>query len=186
MSAESNRLRSHLLLLRYRRGDEKAFGELVEIWKRPLFYYIRRLVDTEEDAGDVLQEVWIRVIRCLYQLRDLDRFPAWIYQIARHTALNQCRSRLQYAPLPEDEQELNTPIHNGNDEFSSADAQAIHWGLGQLPLPQREALTLFFLEDLTLEEIGSITGVSTGTVKSRLYYGRKALRDVLNREEAAS
>ena len=50
-------------MLRYRRGDNGAFEELVTIWERPLFYYIRRIVGSEEDAWDVSQEVWLQVMR---------------------------------------------------------------------------------------------------------------------------
>ena len=59
------------------------------------------------------------------------------------------------------------------------DAEAVHRGLDRLPLAQREALTLFFLEDLSLEEMAGLMGVAVGTVKSRLHYGKAALKKIL-------
>ena len=65
-------------------------------------------------------------------------------------------------------------------DFTPEDAAAIHAGLTQLSLPHREALTLFFLQDLSIEEIASALGVPPGTVKSRLHHAKKALGTILN------
>lgn len=169
-------------MLRYRRGDDEALTELVGIWEKPLFYYIRRLVKTEEDAWDALQETWIRVVRGIGKLKNLECLPAWLYRIARNATSNFMRDN-QKMKSPSDEEKDLTMMEHGEDQgFSAADAEAIHRGLQQLPAAQKEVLTLFFLEDFSLEEISSITGVPTGTVKSRLYYAKRALRNLMKKE----
>ena len=67
-------------------------------------------------------------------------------------------------------------------KFSKDDAEHIHRGLEKLPLPQREALTLFFLAWFSVKEIAGVALVSTGTIKSRLHYGKKKLREIIERE----
>ena len=66
--------------------------------------------------------------------------------------------------------------------FSFEDAQQVHRGLSKLSLPHREALTLHFLEDLSVDEISQLLSVSPGTVKSRLHYAKRALRTILEEE----
>jgi len=62
-------------------------------------------------------------------------------------------------------------------------AEPLHHGLVQLPVPQREVLTLFFLEDFAIDEIAQILDIPSGTVKSRLHHAKKALRALLRKEE---
>lgn len=183
MNSRIAKIRSQLLLLRYRRGEDKALTELVEMWEKPLFYYIHRIVPTEEDAWDALQETWIRVVRAIGQLRNLDSFPSWLYRIARNATANYLRDDHRVNPVPEEDMDSSATEGGEDQSFSAEDAEAIHRGLQQLPVAQREVLTLFFLEEFSLEEISSITGIPKGTVKSRLHYAKKALRNLMTEEE---
>jgi RNA polymerase sigma-70 factor (ECF subfamily) len=180
--SQVNRIRSQLLVLRYRRGDREAFKELVALWEKPLFYYIRRLVKTEEDAWDILQDTWIRVIRGIGKLKNLESLPVWLYRIARNTTYNYIRKNQKMEPFSYEEKNLAREESGVDQSFSAADAEAIHWGLQRLSLAQKEVLTFFFLEEFSLKEICSITGLPLGTVKSRLYYAKRALQDILEKE----
>ena len=181
MGSLKERIRSELLVLRYLRGDQAALEELVSIWERPLFYYIRRLVNSEADAWDTLQEVWFQVIRKIRRLRRPGALPAWLYKVAHNASVSHLRRNPSFDPLPED----GGPGRAGDEEnasLSGFDAEEIHSALDRLSLPHREILTLRFLEGFSLAEIGEITGVSVGTVKSRLHYSKRAMRDSLERE----
>jgi RNA polymerase sigma factor (sigma-70 family) len=179
---QTERIRGQLLLLRYRRGDIEAFEELVTIWERPLFYYIRRIVGSEEDAWDVSQEVWLQVMRKMDQLRNPESLSAWLYQIARNLALNHCRANRKQEFSVTNVDNLPDMAEDVRAKFSTSEAAAIHWGLDQLPLAQREVLTLNFLEEFTLKEISEIIKVPVGTVKSRLFYAKKTLRVIMKKE----
>lgn len=182
MISESDRIRSQMLALRYRSGDDGAFSDLVSIWERPLFYYIRKLSKSEEDAWDALQETWIRIFRSIGRVNDLTSLPAWLYRIARNAALNYNRDNRKMDDLIDGEIDTESIAPEEDYDFSQADSGAIHWGLGQLPVKQRDVLALHFLEEFTIKEIASITGVSAGTVKSRLHYARKALHGLIEKE----
>jgi len=182
LASRKERIRSELLVLRYRGGDDGALAELVSMWERPLFYYIRRLVDSEEDAWDLLQEVWCRVIRKIGTLRDPAALSAWLYTIARNTASNHVRNSASFRELTEVDTEVNAVTNMTESSFPAFDAEELHWALGRLSLPHREALILHFLEGFSLAEIAAIVEAPVGTVKSRLHHAKNALRTVLEKE----
>jgi RNA polymerase sigma-70 factor, ECF subfamily len=179
--SEKEILESAILVVRFQRGDRAAFDAIVRTWEQRLFYYIRRLAASEADAWELLQETWIKLFKSLGTLRDPRTLPAFLYTTARNTAL----SRLRRKELPTEWYEEGV---EANDEPLAAvesfdNAERVHHALGQLPLAQREALTLYFLEDLSLEEISQLLDVPLGTVKSRLHYAKNAIRKILCENE---
>ncbi len=184
MTAGKEYIHSELLVIRYLNGNDQAFVELVHVWERPLFYYIRRLVDTEEDAWDTMQEVWFKVSRKIRRLHDPAAFPAWLYKLAHNSAIDHLRKNPSFKFLPESERAPANPGKEASTLSSDLDADELHWGLGQLSHHHREVLLLHFLEGFSLAEISDITGVPIGTVKSRIYFAKKALREILEQERS--
>jgi RNA polymerase sigma-70 factor, ECF subfamily len=178
MPGDRETVYQQLLVVRCQRDDREAADELVAYWQDRLFYYIRRLVDQEADAWDVLQKTWIRVFRGLRTLKQTRAFPCWLYTTARNTAIDHVRIRRNLVWQSDRLEEAVDPLDDG-DRFDEEDAEAVHLALAQLKPAHREVLTLFFLEDLSIEEIGQVVGAPEGTIKSRLYYARRALREVL-------
>ncbi len=183
MASSQELIKTQLLLLQYRRGDQSAVTELVLLWEKPLFYYIRRLMPTEEDAWDTAQEVWMIVIRSLGKLRTPEAFPAWLYRIARNTAYRHLKKNPAHEPLNEKWESTPSGSMENDRKLETANADAIHYGLGKLKLEHREVLTLYFLEDFSLEEIATITDCPVGTVKSRMHYAKKELSHLLQKED---
>jgi len=183
MSTEREQIYYELLVLRCRRRDKGAMEELIHHWERRLFYYIRRLLDSEEDTWDVLQETWLKIIGSIGDLREPRSLPMWLYRIARNTAMSRLRGRYADRALLDDSEDISE-VDQTTDTFSFEDAEMVHYGLSQLSLPHREVLTLFFLQDLSIDEIAELLGVAPGTIKSRLHFAKRALRAVLEQEEA--
>ena len=167
-----------LLLLRCRRGDRTSWQDLIDHWERRLFYFIRRIVDDEQDAWDVLQQTWMAAYKGIGSIRDGRALPKWLYQTARNLALMQRRRKHPHEVL-DFADEPQAPDSSGDDAIAFDQAEAVHHALGQLPMPLREALMLYFLRDLSIAEIAEVVGVPPGTVKSRLHYGKRALRKAL-------
>jgi RNA polymerase sigma-70 factor (ECF subfamily) len=167
-----------LLVIRCQTGDEMAFAELVERYSPRLRYFLRKLLTSADWAEDSLQDVWLDVFRALPRLADPQALRAWIYRIARDRALARLRkSRRREQPL--DEANCIDPATMDESPFSPEDAAAIHAALDQLPAEQREVLVLRFLEDMSYEQIARIVGCQLGTVRSRIHYGKQALRRAL-------
>jgi RNA polymerase sigma-70 factor (ECF subfamily) len=170
-------LQTELLVTRCQRGDRDAFDGIVRLWERPLFYYLRRLAPSEAETWDLLQETWLKVYRSLGSLRDPRSLPAFLYTTARNIAVARLRLRVEAASPPEATEEASAC---DCAFIAFDDAEQVHHALDRLPLPQREALTLYFLEDLTIEDIARVLGVPVGTVKSRLHYGKKSVREIIS------
>ena len=182
MQSERERIFGQLLALRCRRGDREAWRELIAAWEPRLFYYVRRLVPQESDAWDVLQQTWLGAYESIKSLTDTRLLATWLYRIARNKAISHRRARGSRAadlseiigdPAAEDEPDTLEEFEN---------AEAVHRALDELSLAHREALTLHFLQDLSLEQIANVLEVPIGTVKSRLHHAKRELRKVLERE----
>ena len=166
-------LLDELLAVRCQLGERTAFDELIERWHSPLWHYVRRLLGDGDMAAEVLQEVWIRVLRGLPALREPSRLRAWLFTIARRTAMD--RLRIKYSEPPA--ASIDDVDVAGQEEPDLAhDIEAMQQELARMPLVEREVLVLFYLEELTLEQIAEVLGVPPGTVKSRLHRARRMLR----------
>jgi RNA polymerase sigma factor (sigma-70 family) len=173
---------TELLCLACQGGDRAAWGELVDTWERPLFYYVRRLGASEADALQILQDTWIEVLNSLGSLKDPSRFVPWLYTITRRMAIRARPRRIDELTTHADISGQADP----DDDFEARldDTAAVHWGLERLPPQQREVLVLFFLRDLSLKDIAEVIDVPVGTVKSRLHKARQQLAALLRRSEA--
>jgi len=182
VKAKKQDIYHQLLMLRHRQGDPTALEDLIARWERPLYYYVRRLLDREEDAWDTLQEVWLKVTRKLHKLRDPQALPAWLYKIAHNTVVSHYRKSKRFEALEDNGESTAVSLEEITMEIGPEDILDLHRGIESLSLPHREVITLHFLEDFTLDEISEITGKSIGTIKSRLHYAKTALRKTLTGE----
>jgi RNA polymerase sigma-70 factor (ECF subfamily) len=171
-----------LLTLRCRRGEHAALEELVRIWERRLLYFIRRLVDREQDAWDVLQQTWLRVLSGIAKLREPQSLGPWLYHVARHAAFDHGQVGANYRRFLK-EYQAAAAGEEAPEREDFETAEQLHRGLVQLHVPHREVLTLFYLEDFSIDDIAQVLEVPPGTVKSRLHHAKKALRAVLGKEE---
>jgi RNA polymerase sigma-70 factor (ECF subfamily) len=166
-----------MLVLRCQIGDTEAFEELFEHYQPRLRYYIRRLDETGTGTDDVLQDIWLAVLRKIRKLRDPKAFPIWLYRIARNRVYGRFRKRQEFAELREED--LASQTNENEPTFSAEEADHIHKALNNIQPHHREVLTLYFIEQMPYQAIAEIVGCNIGTVKSRLYYAKQSLREQL-------
>lgn len=182
MPRDSQEILRELLVLRCKRGEGRAFEELIRQYEERLFYFLRRLVATEEDAWDTLQQTWLRVFRGIRTLESPDRLTVWLYRIARCAALDHRRQR-DRRTLPLDDQADVAELAAEADPEDFEDHEHLHAALGRISLAHREVLTLHFLESFSIEQLAEVLAIPPGTVKSRLFHARRALRTALEQGE---
>lgn len=174
-------IQEKLLVLRAQAREMAAFRQLVEKYERRLLYYIHRILGNETDRADVLQEVWMKVFLKIGTLRAPEAFRVWLYKITHDIAVSHLRKTSRHQAVTADEETLDgeANIQNWNELELFDRAEEVHAALEQLSLPHREVLTLRFLEELEISEIANVVDCQSGTVKSRLYYAKAAMRQIL-------
>ena len=173
--------REQLPVAQARAGDTEAWDTLFRRYQLPLYVYAFELVHDEQAALDIVQETFINAARHLATLRDDERFGSWLFGIAHQKCIQRWRKadreKLFFEELPESSIDpIPTP-----DELLIREEQESRFIdlINQLPAPQRSVLLLHYLEDFSLEQIAEVTKASVGTIKSRLFYARKALNRLM-------
>jgi RNA polymerase sigma-70 factor, ECF subfamily len=168
------------LVERCRDGDRAAFVALVKRYRKPLYNAAYRVLGREEDASDVTQAVFLKVIERLDQYDPRYKFFSWIYRIALNESLNRLRDREREAPL----EEAGDPpgLESADPEWKANETQVsqrIQKALMSMKTADRAVLTLRHFCDCSYEEIAEIMELEVKTVKSRLFEARQRLRGLL-------
>lgn len=158
------------LVIESRVGDSRAFAWLVRRWHPRLVRHAYGFTRDMDAARDVAQESWMAVIRGLHLLRDPASFRAWAFRIVANKARDWIR-REQARRRATEAAEVKT-----DPGLASAAIRRLRTVLAELEPAQRNILTWFYLDEMSIREIADSLDVPAGTVKSRLFYARDALR----------
>jgi len=180
------------LMLRFAAGDVRAFEQIYDRHERAVYRFLLRSVRIQAIADELLQEVWITVIRNARTYKPQALFTTWLYRIARSRLIDHWRAR-----DPEVLDSLDEPAGAGCDAklidlvpadasvqpevrtMERAQARAFVAAVEELPGAQREAFLLHVEAGLTHEQIAGITGTGAETVKSRIRYACAKLRTTM-------
>jgi RNA polymerase sigma factor (sigma-70 family) len=160
-----------LLVLSAQQNNSVAMEQLVKHFHPMLLRFAIRLTQNSANAQDVVQDVWIKTAKNIRQLRDPRAFKSWIFRAVRWQVADFFRSNKvvqelisHETPVKLDEQALNHQmLSKAINQLNPDDAQVIH---------------LFYLAEMTLQEIANVMEIPVGTVKSKLYRSRAALKAV--------
>ncbi len=178
-----------------KRQDAGLLDELIVRYQHRLLRYLLYLSGNREQAEDLFQEVWMRVLVRGSQYNGQARFETWLFTIARNLLIDQRRKRTMssldelFEGKSEDDRPMAFEVADGEpspfDHFANLeDRQRISGALLELDTLHREVLVLRFHEELSLEEIAKVTKAPLSTVKSRLYRGMAMIRPKLERNRA--
>jgi RNA polymerase sigma-70 factor, ECF subfamily len=176
------------LMLRYARGDLRAFERLYRRYRRPLYRYLSRHTRNPEAANDLFQEVWSKLIASRDRYEPRAQFRTFLYRIAHNSFIDYCRrnavrgERGGDAPADEDwAGTLPAPDEDRPDMRLQALQTIMRFraAVASLPPEQRDVFLLYEESGLSLEEIAVVTGVGMETAKSRLRYAVAKLRRAL-------
>ena len=170
-----------------KRQDPELLDQLIDTYQHRLMRYLMFLTGKREVSEDLFQEVWIRVLRRGSQYNGKARFDTWIFTIARNLVIDLSRKRTmasldEMRDVGEDERPFEIAVDGPSpfDQFQYREnAQELAQVMLTLEPSYREVLSLRFHEEMSLEEIATVTRAPLSTVKSRLYRGLAALKPQL-------
>jgi RNA polymerase sigma-70 factor, ECF subfamily len=179
------------LMKRVTQGDQRAFEELVEKYKQPVFNFIYRTIPDAAEAEDLAQTVFVQVYKAAAKYRVEAKFSTWLFTIARNLCLNELRRRsrhpaesLEAASSPEEDapgrqfedvRNVAAPDRLVQDELVAKVSEA----LKDLPENQRTAILLYQEQDKSYDEISEILGTSLSATKSLIHRARETLKQRL-------
>jgi RNA polymerase sigma factor (sigma-70 family) len=173
-----------LLMLAWVGGDVAAFETLYARHRGPLYRFLMRQLRNQALADEFFQDVWQRVIAAREGWKPEAAFSTWLFRIAHNRLNDHWRAAKHRPPAPDDADERAARVADPSTperELSDFEQRRrLQRALEELPDEQREVLLLRLEQELSLEEIGAITGVGRETVKSRLRYAMDKLRQRLN------
>ena len=178
--------REQLPVSQAKAGEPAAWDTLFHRYQLPLYVYVFELVHDEQASLDLVQETFIAAVRHISSLRDDAKFGSWLFGIAYQKCIQRWRKQHRQEVLQDQIAETIDSFDEGPDNLLIRHEQEAGFMklLNQLPLPQRAVLLLHIVENFSLEEIARITNTPLGTVKSRLFHARRALRKlVLDNED---
>jgi RNA polymerase sigma-70 factor (ECF subfamily) len=177
--------RDLILMERAREGSLDAFNDLVECYQDHLFALVARMVPDRDQASDAVQEAFFSAYRNMRAFRG-GSVRSWLSRIAINAAMDQQRlkKRRPSQPYPELEDESWQPPAGPEADpvattMGAERTRVLRTALAAITPDQRHAIVMFDVEGFDYAEIAEMTGVSLGTVKSRIHRGRLALRDRL-------
>lgn len=193
MAAVQDDATDEILMVRYQRGERKAFVELVRRHNRPIYNFVLRQLRVPSVAEDVTQDVFMRLVQNAAEFKHEARFLTWLYTIARNLCIDQLRklSHRRHASLDqpksgEGDAALGETVPDPNPQtsaersaLSSEVRSSIVKAVDALPDDQREVFLLREVANLPFRDIAEITGVPENTVKSRMRYALDRLKDAL-------
>jgi RNA polymerase sigma-70 factor (ECF subfamily) len=176
-----------------KRQNPELLDELIELYQHRLLRYLLFLTGKREVAEDLFQETWMRVLLRGAQYNGKARFDTWLFTIARNLVIDLSRKRTmssldEMSETGEDDRpfEIAMPGPSPLDQFQSRENSAeVGEVLLTLDPTYREVLVLRFYEELSLDEIASVTRAPLSTVKSRLYRGLAALKPQMEQLRAS-
>jgi RNA polymerase sigma factor (sigma-70 family) len=184
-----NQITDAELVAKVRLGDKEAFGQLVERYQQMVGHIAKKMITDEWVARELAQEAILQAYLSLDHLRDASRFKSWLYGIT----LNICRSYLHDQKMDMFSLEtimggvrsdIVTNFDNTVDPQTIAEAHDLNRlvldAIDELSSRDKEATLLFYFEQLTLQEIAALSGVSVGAIKGRLHRARKQLQERLS------
>lgn len=162
------------LVERYLAGDETAFGTLYGKYYERVFAIAKGVLLDREDASDATQEIFTLVVRHLHRFDRRSRFSTWLFRIAVNRSIQYGRKTKHKAKNVE----LNEAVAVAEEQKIEIADPLIQAALAKLKPNDRALITLFYWEELSLQEIAESLGCNVNAAKTRLYRARERFREV--------
>ena len=167
-------------------GNQAAYADLIKRHQRFVFTLALRFSKNREDAEEIAQDCFIKAYRSLSNFQRQSKFSTWLYSIVYTTAMTFLRKKRVDTDSIDDENtyiqlENSSPIHDVNSAENKSRSYYLNQAITQLLPDDAAIITLFYMGEQSLEEIGNTLGIEPNTVKVKLFRARQRLKEKLER-----
>jgi RNA polymerase sigma-70 factor (ECF subfamily) len=176
----------HDLILKIQDGSLDALGVIYDRHRRLVYRTALAICNDPEAAADLLQDVFLRLHRFADRVDPERPLEPWLYRVTANQSYTWVKRHHRWThPLEEIAEWLSSGVKNSPQYITEQDDESkrIQVAIAKLSLPQRVVVVMYYINDLSLHEIAEILAIPEGTVKSRLHYGRNALKNHLGLDE---
>ncbi|NNK81968.1 MAG: sigma-70 family RNA polymerase sigma factor [Flavobacteriaceae bacterium] len=167
-------------------GDTNAFSVLVDRYKDLIFTLTLRMLKNREEAEEVAQDAFIKAFKSIDKYKGDSKFSTWLYRIAYNSSLDRIKKNTKFnnnVAIDEYSAHEVKTIENAYDALEQKERhETIKYCLNKLPSKDSFMLTLYYFDELSLEEISDVTGIKANNIKVKLFRARKKLATILKKE----
>jgi len=169
-------------------GDTESFAVLLERYSQPVFSLIVKIVGNREDAEELTQDVFLKVFRSLPSFQGNSQFSTWLYRIAYNVAISATRKQRREWMAIDESMIENIAENEINDELEQLEKEErlckLEQAVEQLSPDERALVSLFYMQEKSVDEIVTITGLNNSNVKTKLHRIRKKIYlNIMNNEQ---
>lgn len=159
----------------------KAFGELVKLYQQPLYWHIRKMVLSHDNANDILQNTFMKAWLALDSFRGESKLSTWLFRIAVNESLTFLSNQREKLNVSVDELQDTLANHLESDPYFSGDEMQLKFQKAILSLPEKQRLVfnMKYFDELKYEEMEQILGTSVGALKASYHYAVKKIEQFM-------
>ena len=168
---------------RVKQGETEAFSWLVDTYSDMVYTICLKMLTVEADAEEAAQDVFVKAFRYIQGFQEKSKFSTWLYRIAYNQCISVIRKKVKMIDLVVEvpQEEVNEEELNGLDRLSAQErSKYLQLAIDALPETDGVVVTLFYYDELSLAEIGEITGLTSNNIRIKLHRSRKKMYKVIN------
>lgn len=176
--------KDHILVNLLQEKPEQGFRLLMDSYKQPVYWHIRRLVVLHADAQDATQETFVRVFRSVSNFRGESTFRSWLYRIATNEALRIVEKRREdMVSMDEDTTQAGRLVADEYMDTSDQLAVKLQQAIHSLPTKQQLAFNLRYYDEMSYEEMATTTGMSAANLKANYHLAKEKIIKYMNEHD---
>ena len=175
----------YALIEKIKEGDREAFSWVVDHYRDMVYTICLRMLSVEADAQDAAQEVFVKAYRAISSFQEKSKFSTWIYRIAYNHCISVIRKKVRMIDLVDEvpDEEVNEGDVSGMEVLSREERRRyLQMAIEALPETDAVVVTLFYFDELSLEEIAEVTGLTSSNIRIKLHRSRKKMYKVLREQ----
>ncbi len=167
------------LMLQVREGNLEQLGILFDRYQKTLYNFFLRLTNDRDSSEDLVQEVFLRILKYRHTYRGDGKFTNWMFHISRNAHVDFFKKQTREQAMSDDEQEMISQDFSADDSVEKdQEIRLLQIALAKLPIEKKEVLVLSRYHDMKYEDIAAIQDCQVGTIKARVHRAIKELRDI--------